>query len=472
MESSDIDEEMEDMMFEGGGEFEEEEVEVEVVEFDFDYEFDASKYFDLSRDESPIEKQDAESWFYTAPNYPPSRLTFYNHMAKDIRHPKPKQVMKTFASRGSTLMKPTASQLAKQNRREVPNSNRLLERSQQKSSENPVVENQAAKRQKLERGHLPKVIDTKQQTSYIHKQSKKGAPVDGNSTHVKLKITIPRQPDLETAHRTQRMRPKNGTERVEQVKTTASVFRARPLNRKILEAPSLPLLKKSTPRLPAFQEFHLKTAERAMQHSFAASSATPHSNKSDKVLQTTKARPITLSNTVDSTRPHSVTALRQEGSETTQNFKARPLNKKIFSSKGDIGVFRNTKREATIPMEFNFSTDKRSQYHPPVELFDKLSLTSELQQNTGSKPKMPRSTFIPIKGSKENTMNSFQQDHRLMNVVKEKPKRFGGKQMQCGVDGEINEVGSRANMRMISESTEAGPDNSKSNLPHKYVERP
>ncbi|KAF9591618.1 hypothetical protein IFM89_004847, partial [Coptis chinensis] len=70
------------------------------------------------------------------------------------------------------------------------------------------------------------VIDTKQQTSYIHKQSKKGAPVDGNSTHVKLKITIPRQPDLEIAHRTQRMRPKNGTERVEQVKTTASVFRA------------------------------------------------------------------------------------------------------------------------------------------------------------------------------------------------------------------------------------------------------
>lgn len=68
---------------------------------------------------------------------------------------------------------------------------------------------------------------------------------------------------------------------------------------------------------------------------------------------------------------------KQDGCDITHNFKARPLNKKvifvsldhllntvlampvldlfpilmqIFSSKGDIGVFRNSKREATVPM--------------------------------------------------------------------------------------------------------------------------
>jgi hypothetical protein len=70
-------------------------------------------------------------------------------------------------------------------------------------------------------------------------------------------------------------------------------------------------------------------------------------------------------------------ATKQDGCDVMHNFKARPLNKKvifvsldhllnvvlampvldlfpilmqIFSSKGDIGVFRNNKREATVPM--------------------------------------------------------------------------------------------------------------------------
>ncbi|KAF9611629.1 hypothetical protein IFM89_034100 [Coptis chinensis] len=70
------------------------------------------------------------------------------------------------------------------------------------------------------------VIDTKQQTSYIHKQSKKGAPVDGNSTHVKLKLLFQ---DNRTGNSTQDTK------------------------NEILEAPFPPLLKKSMPWLPAFQ---------------------------------------------------------------------------------------------------------------------------------------------------------------------------------------------------------------------------
>lgn len=42
-------------------------------------------------------------------------LTFYNHMAKDNLKDKKKSSVKSFSSRSSTLTKPTASQLAKQN---------------------------------------------------------------------------------------------------------------------------------------------------------------------------------------------------------------------------------------------------------------------------------------------------------------------------------------------------------------------
>lgn len=205
----------------------------------------------------------------------------------------------------------------------------------------------------------------------------------------RLKLTIPREPNLETAYRTQRMRwtfdrlmllfwpyletenigcltgcraqilcsncrSKHHTE-VDQVALNVHRFKARPLNRKvciciqenvllykssvsfpldiytselqILEAPSLPLPKKSTPRLPEFQvspnnlscpltkisllykyrwwllgnrclaycsriwlhlhiasqEFHLKTSERARQHTTGSSSSL-HCNDPDKVI--------------------------------------------------------------------------------------------------------------------------------------------------------------------------------------------
>lgn len=85
--------------------------------------------------------------------------------------------------------------------------------------------------------------------------------IDGNSAHSKLRLTIPREPDLETAHRAQRIRfiffftlflvlvkislskkwfsnlqcsnfrPKTSRERGHGTLTTT--FRARPLNKKV-----------------------------------------------------------------------------------------------------------------------------------------------------------------------------------------------------------------------------------------------
>ena len=46
------------------------------LEIDFEYEFDASKYFDFCRPESPSEARNAELWFETAASCPPSRMVY------------------------------------------------------------------------------------------------------------------------------------------------------------------------------------------------------------------------------------------------------------------------------------------------------------------------------------------------------------------------------------------------------------
>ncbi|RDY02719.1 Protein TPX2, partial [Mucuna pruriens] len=391
--------------------------------------------------------------------------------------------VKSAAMKGSTLMKPTASQLAKQNRapqivssrfQKVQDHNRKMD-----LSTSSGIECQAAKRQKLEGGLLHKVGDVKQQVNFVHKAPKKVATVDQNSGHSKLKITIPREPDLETAHRAQRIRPKNAAEAEVVVTVAVPRFKARPLNRKILNAPSLPLSKRSTPRLPEFQEFHLKTQERAMQHTSATSSSSLHFNDSDKVnlVHTILSSNVNVSShhcilskpfilgmkflklqllidiisnlwetevcwlqdldkhTAFSAqenrirdlrrihpfhRPSAMGAPKHDGLDFINNFKARPLNKKILTSKGDIGVFRNRKQETTVPMEFNFHTEKRVQHNPPIELFSKMSLTSEVQSNNGSQLRLPRHSRV---------------------FREEMPFVFGGKQIHSGREGCDGEAG-------------------------------
>ncbi|MCL7042551.1 hypothetical protein MKW94_011342 [Papaver nudicaule] len=494
------DEEMgETEMFVVVEEAEEEEHEEENVEvsIDLDYEYDAEKYFDFCREETVYEAANAEMWFDRAQTYPPSPfvaklrldmgrdsvstsskhedmddreststhsdmdmapetelsvldercrgLTFYDHMEKDITKSKLKSGNKKSFPRSSTLMKPTASQLAKQNQFVNRLQKPFLPNSDRSTDSVSIVGTQAPKRQKLEGGHLRKVAEAKQQHSLTHKAPKKDGPVSNISVHAKMKITIPRQPDLETAHRAQRLRSKNPTDLGEEAKPTTHQFKALPLNRKILEAPTLPLRKKTTPRLPQFQVFHLKTSERATQHISAASSSAPPCDKTVKVVHKLNTSSMAQNGTTDSKRPRFVDIPRQEASEVINKFKARPLNRKIFSSKGDIGVFRNTKREPTIPMEFNFPTDKRFPHNPPVaDLFNKLSLTTESRQNTVPQPRLPRPARIPTE-SKENALGSLQQGNRTIHTVKDKAQIFGVKQNQCGGDLESG-IGTRANM--------------------------
>ncbi|XVE66174.1 hypothetical protein DITRI_Ditri08aG0059200 [Diplodiscus trichospermus] len=197
-----------------------------------------------------------------------------------------------------------------------------------------------------------------------------------------LKLTRPKEPEFETAQRIRSVRVKSMAELEEEMMAKVPKFKARPLNKKIFEAPTLPALPRSTLKPPEFQEFHFETMARANKNAETSSVAStevyrqnnqwkPHlTEPKSPVLQTSmRARPPRVKSSIE---------LEQEELEKAPKFKARPLNKKIFESKGELGIFCNAKKQATIPQEFHFATYERI---PPaaavVDLFDKLSLKSE-----------------------------------------------------------------------------------------------
>ncbi|GAB2294077.1 hypothetical protein Dimus_028294 [Dionaea muscipula] len=356
---------------------------------DFDYEYDAPRCFDFTRPESPLEVDAAECWFQSAKSYPPSPFIVRLNLSMDGEtssnkssdhkttyssdndghgrlKPKSKSPLKPFFPRSSTLLKPTASHLAKQNIAGILSTKLVGRLHQTRSPQKPCGEIDATKRQKLEIGYLRRAAQLKHQTLFSHKSPKKVILMDTNAPPLKSKVTIPKEPDLVTAYRAQKYRSRNTAQQESNARSNVRSFKARPLNRKILEGPSLSQPKKSTPLLPEFQVFHLRTSERAMQQ--------VTNNVQMEAMQSSNS--TTQSGVLDIKRTNS-NALKQETSEAVYRFKARPLNKKILSSKGDVGVFRNRKQEATIPKVFNFSRQKPPD--PPIELFNKLSLTCENQ---------------------------------------------------------------------------------------------
>uniref|UniRef100_A0A1J3FXB3 Protein TPX2 n=1 Tax=Noccaea caerulescens TaxID=107243 RepID=A0A1J3FXB3_NOCCA len=213
----------------------------------------------------------------------------------------------------------------------------------------------------------------------------------------KLTLTRPKEPDFVTSQRARPLRVKSSAELEEEMLAKIPKFKARPVNKKILAAPALPAPQRSTPHLPEFHEFHLETMARASQHAETSSIASTEVSKQHNdwrphltapkspVLQTMlRARPTKAKTTAE---------LEQEELEKAPKFKAKPLNKKIFESKGEMGIFCNTKKHITIPHEFHFATDERiSRPSSVFDIFDKLSLNSEcchekpLPRNTAPNP--------------------------------------------------------------------------------------
>ncbi|XVF02030.1 hypothetical protein REPUB_Repub04eG0141100 [Reevesia pubescens] len=207
-----------------------------------------------------------------------------------------------------------------------------------------------------------------------------------------LKLTRPKEPEFKTAQRVRLVRAKSTAELEEEMMAKVPKFKARPLNNKIFEAPSLPALPRSTPKPPEFQEFHFETTARANKNaetSSVASTEVSRQNNMWKPHLTEPKTPVLQTSLRARPKVKSSIELEQEELEKAPKFKARPLNKKIFESKGELGIFCNAKKEVTIPREFHFATNERI---PPaatvVDLFDKLSLKSE-----SSHDPIPRNTI-------------------------------------------------------------------------------
>ncbi|PON34840.1 TPX [Parasponia andersonii] len=213
-----------------------------------------------------------------------------------------------------------------------------------------------------------------------------------SQTKPRLTLTRPKEPEFETARRVRSVRVKSTAEIEEEMMAKIPKFKARPLNKKILEAPLLPAVPRSTPQPPEFKEFHFETMARANHNAESASIASTdssHQNNQWKVHLTEPKTP--LLHTSLRARPPKVKSsleIEQEELEKLPKFKAKPLNKKIFESKGELGMFSNVKKHITIPQEFRFATNER--IPPPsavADLFDKLSLNSEPRHNP-----LPRNT--------------------------------------------------------------------------------
>ncbi|XP_042458769.1 protein TPX2-like isoform X3 [Zingiber officinale] len=423
-------------------------------EVDLHYEFDAPKFFDLSRVETPAEARVVELWFETAGSYPPSPLisklifekdtqvekisttsnledlemkilhtdifvaevsmvsdidrgcAYDSYVVQGISEIDHKSALKNPLSKISTLMKPTASQLAKQNQpRELKSMSRFRYQLECKKKKGFIDVNdythQAPKRQRLEKGHCYKVTGVKQQVNLFHKvpekqhflETRKSRLTDAGNQLPRLKLTIPREPELRTTRRalslrTQQQKSDDSKCCTEGIATSIPKFKALPLNRKILEVPSLPLPRKTTPSLPKFKEFSFRTHDRALAHNTSASS-----------MNTDSHNPTVTGGGANSVRTQPQE--NAEGKYMPIRFKAQTLNPKILMSKGDIGVYRCAKRESTKPKEFNFSTTKRFQQLPLAELFNELSLTAKAQQSN-IHHKVHVSNDSTIKDSKEN----------------------------------------------------------------------
>ncbi|XP_051151988.1 protein TPX2 isoform X2 [Andrographis paniculata] len=201
----------------------------------------------------------------------------------------------------------------------------------------------------------------------------------------KLVLTRPKTPEFLTSQRARPIKVKSSAELEEEMMANIPKFKARPLNKKIFEATPLPPLPRTAPQPPRFKEFHLETMSRANHNpetsSLASSSEATTEVKSSQWKPQLSVPKSPCLQTYLRARPTKVKSSEELEKEALQNvpqFKARPLNKKIFESKGDMGIFCNMKKQVTIPQEFHFATDQRIPPQAAVfDLFDKLSISSE-----------------------------------------------------------------------------------------------
>ncbi|KAL5972532.1 hypothetical protein ACLOJK_039336 [Asimina triloba] len=199
----------------------------------------------------------------------------------------------------------------------------------------------------------------------------------------KLTLTRPKEPELETAHRVRSVKVKSTSELEEEMLANMPKFKARPVNKKILEAPSLPALPRSTPQPPGFQNQGKlnKLAEPRTPHLETSLRARPPKTKTTEEIELEdlekmpkfKARPLNKKLATTGTKRSSFDEWETTSTSHVYNESFCPvIQSRIFESKGELGVFCNTKRQVTVPQEFHFATDERiAQPTAVADLFDK-----------------------------------------------------------------------------------------------------
>ncbi|CAN4080804.1 unnamed protein product [Withania somnifera] len=399
-------------------------------EIDSEYEFDAARFYDFCHPESTSDAEQAERWFQTAGNYPPSPLIIKLNLGKDISQGnsngcsrlqegkmakakcnnsyipvgsemktkgtisrgqmtheifKTKPEPRSSRARGSTLTKPTASHLAKQKFQSTSNKSDVT------SSQNSLAsESIATKRQKIELGYLLKIAHLKHQRLLSRKISKKDTSSISRSTHPKSKVTVPREPELETLLRAQRRRYNEESKSSEITKAKTQMLKAQPLKRNILKAPALLPLRNTRVPLP---EVHLSNSSNA-------NSATENA-------------------LVDFKRPNTQNAVKQGKSVTSLKSMSHKSNK-IFPSREDNDIGEDVEQEMTCSTESKSIFDEKLSVHPPIEQLNKLSLRSEKETREMYQPKENPSA----KELKENTPN-------ILQIKFQKPV---GKPNQCAAE--------------------------------------
>ncbi|XP_021909080.1 protein TPX2-like isoform X2 [Carica papaya] len=427
-----------------------------VEEIDIDYEFDAPKYYDFSRPETDLQAGEAELWFESAGSCIPSPLVvrlnlecnshveyigispqskasynmnsitnssdftldsqvwaldhnggskFANPVADEILRSKMKSSVKSSAMKGSTLMRPTASLLAKLNQPLNVYSSHVLRRCQRSlgqfdgwSSQNSsLMQILATKRQKLEAGYSRKV-------GYLHV----------NSTNHRPKATIPKEPELETANRAQiRHRTKVNLESAKHAKPNG--YKSHASSIKLLGASSLSIPRKSIPRQTEFQVFHLRTSERATQRA---------SNNSTFLRLQAGSAPGSSS----------ISQIEIQSSRKLASPDASIEEKCKETHKFETSQILNFKASSPNKKGMEFPAEKNFQDEPPTELFSKLSLTAE----THSYVKSQSQVHLPSEGKKENA-----QDFSCLEIIskiKGKSEKFHGNQYPCGNDRRAAEI--------------------------------
>ncbi|CAH8387743.1 unnamed protein product [Eruca vesicaria subsp. sativa] len=274
-------------------------------EFDIDFEFDAPRFHDFSRQEIDSETEEIEFWFESAGNYPPSPFNpkfnmklepleqitntnletkpvdtglnpkdkyngfiYYNQTVKDVSKKKSKS--KTKSSSSSTLTRPTVSLLARQNKPLDVYSVQLLTRYIYEEvffffflDSTNVFWCFRCQRSLAKFGdNLSPILVSKLQNQDT-KSEKLEAKVAQVNSNRRSKLTVPKEPKLRTAERSERHRSKVNSE--QNAKSRINSSKRNTTNKNINFEPSLP--KSNTLRSQDLKAFGLRTSLRAKERS-------------------------------------------------------------------------------------------------------------------------------------------------------------------------------------------------------------